>query len=99
MFPTGLRAECFDCLRILRRDRVAESCYPECYTCPHVRIEYGKRVLIEPPSALKALIVSNAPSEVLNAQSVQNGVSFRDVAGHDMGLGGRTDSETDKELE
>lgn len=47
MFANGLRPECFDCLRILRRDRVAESCYPECYTCPHVRIEYGKRVLLE----------------------------------------------------
>lgn len=47
MFATGLRPECFDCLRILRRDCVAESCHPECYTCHYVRIEYGKRVLLE----------------------------------------------------
>ena len=47
MFATNVNDNCDNCLRILRRDRVAESCYPECYTCPHVRIEYGKRVLLE----------------------------------------------------
>ena len=46
MFADNLGNNCSECLRILWRDTVADSCYPECYSCSHgVKIENGKRVL------------------------------------------------------
>ena len=43
-FATG-QDNCEDCLRILRRDNVGDSCYQWCYYCPHgVKIVGGKRV-------------------------------------------------------
>lgn len=41
-------SDCAECLRILFRDGVAESCYEECYYCKRVKIILGKRVLNAP---------------------------------------------------
>lgn len=47
MFATEIDSECGDCLRILRRDGVAEGHASKCFNCSKVRIERGKRIYVD----------------------------------------------------
>jgi hypothetical protein len=47
MFATEIDSECGDCLRILRRDGVAEGHALKCFNCSKVRIERGKRIYVD----------------------------------------------------
>ena len=47
VFAVEQDSECGDCLRILRRDGVAEGHALKCFNCSKVRIEHGKRIYVD----------------------------------------------------